>query len=152
MVLTAFAFGGMFFLREGSVALIYVLAFVAGTAASCGAMVGPSIEADVIDYDEYTSGQRKEGAYFAAWNFVFKSATGVTLMLTGFVLQYAGFVPNAEQTEAARFWIRALYSIFPFVCYALGALLFSRFSLGEEEHRRIRAELDARATNEVDPQ
>jgi GPH family glycoside/pentoside/hexuronide:cation symporter len=152
MALTALAFGGMFFLREGSVGLIYVLAFVAGTAASCGAMVGPSIEADVIDYDEYTSGQRKEGAYFAAWNFVFKTATGVTLMLTGFVLQYAGFVPNAEQTETARFWILALYSIFPFVCYGLGALLFTRFSLGEEEHQRIRAELDARGTSEVDPQ
>ena len=124
----------------------------AWAAASCGAMMGPSIEADVIDYDEYESGQRKEGAYFAAWNFVFKSATGVTLMLTGFVLQHAGFVPNAEQTETARFWIRALYSLFPFVCYVLGALLFSRISLGEEEHRRIRAELDARGTSRVDPQ
>jgi GPH family glycoside/pentoside/hexuronide:cation symporter len=144
MVLTAIAFGGMFFLREGSVGLIYLLALAAGTAASCGAMVGPSIQADVIDYDEYTSGQRKEGAYFAAWNFVFKSATGVTLMLTGFVLQYAGFVPNAEQSETARFWIRALYSIFPFICYGLGALLFTRFSMGEEEHQRIRAELDVR--------
>ncbi|MEN8181186.1 MAG: MFS transporter [Myxococcota bacterium] len=145
MALTALAFGGMFFLREGSVALIYTLAFVAGTAASCGAMVGPSIEADVIDYDEYVTGERKEGAYFAAWNFVFKSATGVTLMLTGFVLEFSGFVPNAEQTEQARFWIRTLYSLFPLVCYGLGALLFLRFSLDEDEHRRIRAELDARA-------
>ncbi len=68
----------------------------------------------------------------------------MTLMLTGFVLQLAGFVPNAEQSEEARFWIRALYSIFPFVCYVVGALLFARFALGEEEHGRIRAELDAR--------
>ena len=70
--------------------------------------------------------------------------TGVTLMLTGFVLQQAGFVPNAEQSEGARFWIRALYSLFPFVCYVVGALLFARFSLGEAEHERIRAELNAR--------
>ena len=107
-------------------------------------MVGPSIQADVIDFDEHQTGQRKEGAYFAAWNFVFKSASGLTLMLTGWVLQFSGFVPNAEQTESARFWMLALYSLFPLVCYVIGTALFTSFSLDEAEHRRIRAELDAR--------
>jgi GPH family glycoside/pentoside/hexuronide:cation symporter len=144
MLLTGFAFGGMFFLETGSVRLIYTLAFLAGTAASCGGMVGPSIQADVIDYDEHETGQRKEGAYFAAWNFVFKSASGLTLMLTGWVLQFSGFVPNVEQTETARFWMLALYSLFPLVCYVIGTALFTRFSLDEAEHRRIRAALDAR--------
>ena len=34
---------------------------------------------------------------------------------------------------------------FPLVCFAIGALLFSRFDLTEAEHARIRAELDERA-------
>lgn len=144
MLLTGCAFGGMFFLDEGTVFLIYAMATLAGFSASCGAMMGPSIQADVIDYDEYTTGERKEGAYFATWNFVFKTATGVTLMLTGWVLQASGFVPNQEQNETARFAIKALYSIFPLACYAIGTALFLTFKLNDAEHARIRRELDLR--------
>ena len=96
MLLTAFSFGGMFFLGEGDIVLISVLAASAGVAAGAGATIGPSIQADVIDFDEYLTGQRKEGAYFAAWNFVFKASFGITLMLTGYVLQFSWFGTNPE--------------------------------------------------------
>ena len=144
MLVAGFGFGGMFFLGEGDVALISTLAVFLGLGAGCGAVVAPSVQADIIDYDEYTTGQRKEGAYFAAWNFVFKSATGLTLMLTGLILQGAGFVPNVEQTAEAKTALRALYALFPMACYLIGALIFSRFRLNEAEHKRIRSELDAR--------
>ena len=144
MLLTSVGFGGMFFLTEGATTLMYSMAALAGFAAGCGAMVAPSIQADVIDYDEYLTGERKEGAYFAAWNFVFKSATGITLMLTGFVLQFAGFVPNQEQAESAEFAIRSLYSLFPLTCYLIGTGVFLRFGLDEAEHLRIRRVLDER--------
>ena len=145
MLLTAASFGGMFFLEEGSVVLITVLAMTAGLAAGCGGMVGPSVQADVIDYDEYESGQRKEGAYFAAWNFVFKCAFGITLFLTGWVLQLSGFRPNQEQTEGAKLALLSLYALYPLVCYLIGTAIFLRFGLGEREHATIRLALDARA-------
>lgn len=144
MMITACSFGGMVFLSEGSIYLITGLAALAGTAASCGSIMSPSIQSDVIDFDEAQTGERKEGAYFAAWNFVYKSATGFTLMLTGAMLEWSGFVPNAEQGEAAKAWILGLYSIFPLVCYVIGTALFSRFSLDEAEHRRIQEQLRAR--------
>ena len=145
MILTAFSFGGMFFLGEGDIQMILGLSALAGLAAGAGGTVGPSIQADVIDYDEYRTGQRKEGAYFAAWNFVFKASAGVTLILTGFVLEFSGFVPRAEQTEEVKLALRSLFAIYPFVCYLIGAFLISRFSLNEGEYRLIRAELDRRA-------
>jgi GPH family glycoside/pentoside/hexuronide:cation symporter len=146
MLMTACAFGGMFFVTEGSIYLISGLAMLAGTAAGCGAMVGPSIQADVIDYDEYKTGQRKEGAYFAAWNFVFKSATGIMIMVTLGVLDFVGFEPNVEQTENVKFAIVSLYSIAPLTCYVIGAILLTAFSLDETEHARIRRVLDERAS------
>jgi GPH family glycoside/pentoside/hexuronide:cation symporter len=145
MLLTGFSFGGMFFLGEGDTLLIGALAASAGLAAGAGGTVSPSIQADVIDYDEYVTGERKEGAYFSAWNFVFKTAFGVTLMLTGYVLELAGYVPNAEQTETVKTALLSLYALYPFVCYMIGAAIFSRFSLDEEEHKMIRLELDRRA-------
>lgn len=144
MGVTAVSFGGMAFLGEGTIWLIVVLAAMAGTAAGCGSIMSPSIQSDIIDFDEYETGERKEGAYFAAWNFTYKSATGVTLILTGLVLEWSGFEPNAVQTEGAKSAILGLYSIFPLVCYLIGTALFSRFSLNEAEHTRIQSELHRR--------
>ena len=135
----------MFFVNEGNSWLVYVLAGLAGIGGGCGAVVGPSIQADVIDYDEYMTGERKEGSYFAIWNFVRKSATGFTAMFAGFALELAGFVPNAEQTEAARYAIRSLMGLFPGACFLIGTLLMLRFRLNQAEHETIRATLDARA-------
>ncbi|MEX2204815.1 MAG: MFS transporter [Myxococcota bacterium] len=144
MLLTAVSFGSMFLLTEGALLLMTVLAFFAGTAAGCGAMMGPSIQADVIDWDEHATGERKEGAYFAAWNFIFKVATGLTQALTGYVLTFSGYVANQDQTHAVQVTILALYGLFPMGCYLIGSLLFMRFKLDEAGYARIRSDLDAR--------
>ncbi len=150
MLLTGFSFGAMFLLpfmpdQDMRLAWIILMAVFAGLANGCGGTIGPSVTGDVIDYDEYLSGERKEGAYFAAWNFVQKSATGVMLLLTGFVLEFSGFVPNAEQTMSVKIAMVTLYGLFPLVCYLIGAALFSRFKLDESTHAEIRSALDARA-------
>ena len=142
LMVTGVGFGSMYFVGEGDVWLYASLAFVCGLGAGSGALVAPSIQADIIDFDEYQSGKRKEGAYFAAWNFVHKSATGITLMLTGFVLGLSGFVPNEPQSELTKFAIIALYTLFPLVCYILGAIILNRFSMTEASHRQIREALD----------
>ena len=149
MLLTGAAFGVMFslpFIAEES-ARIWVIVFAAifaGLAAGCGGTVGPSIQGDVIDYDEFLTGERKEGSYFSAWNFVQKSATGVMLLLTGFVLQVSGFVPNHPQTMTTQVAMVSLYGLFPLVCYAIGSMMMRRFKLDEAEHARIRLELQRR--------
>jgi len=150
MLLTGVSFGSMFLLifmesLELRLAYIMIAAVFAGLAAGCGGTIAPSIQSDVIDYDEYATGERKEGSYFAAWNFVFKSAAGVMLLLTGFTLEFSGFVPNQEQTLTVKVAILTLYGLFPLVCYLIGAWLFRRFRLDEAEHARIRLALDQRA-------
>jgi GPH family glycoside/pentoside/hexuronide:cation symporter len=150
MVLTGVSFGGMFFLPfldtvEARLTLIIVMAAFAGLAAGCGGTIGPSIQGDVIDYDEYQTGERKEGSYFAVWNFTYKSALGFMLLLTGFVLEAAGFLPNEPQTMTVQLAMVTLYGLLPLVCYGIGAALFSRFKLNEEVYATIRAELDRRA-------
>ena len=145
MIGTALGFGSCFLLEAGMTWQLVGIAAVLGMAGGCGNVVGPSIQADIIDWDDHKTGERKEGAYFAAWNFVYKSATGITIGLTGFVLQGAGFEPNQVQGESAVFAIRSLYSLFPLVCYALGALLFLRFSFNETEYAEVRRAIDLRA-------
>lgn len=149
MLLTGLSFGGMFilpFIADDGLRLgwIIVMAFFAGLANGCGGTIGPSVQGDVIDYDEHVSGERKEGAYFAAWNFVYKGAYGLMLLMTGFALAWSGFVPNVEQTMTVKLTMVTLYGLFPLVCYAIGAYLFSKFQLDEAAYAKIRTELDQR--------
>ena len=148
MLLTGFSFGAMFLLPfiEGPerTTLIFVAAVFAGLAAGCGGTIAPSVQSDIIDYDEYLTGERKEGSYFAAFNFVHKSAIGVMTLITGYVLQFSGFVPNQEQTQVVQISMVFLYGMLPLICYVIGAYMFSRFSLDEEAHAEVRAELDRR--------
>ncbi|MGE0622865.1 MAG: MFS transporter [Pseudomonadales bacterium] len=153
MLLTGFSFGAMFALPflDGvsfKIGYICVAAFFAGLAAGCGGTLSPSIQGDVIDYDEMVTGERKEGSYFAAWNFVYKGATGVMLLLTGFVLQLSGFVPNQPQSMTVQVAMVTLYGLFPLVCYGIGAFLFRRFSLDEAAHAKIREALNERLAKE----
>ena len=144
MLLTAVSFLG-FLPIESPGWPIYAVATLLGIAAGCGPVVAPSINADIIDYDELMTGERKEGSYLAVWNLVRKSAGSLIAFVTGLVLQASGFEPNVEQSEGAKMAIRLLFCLLPAACYAIGALLLARFSLGEAEHAEIRRVLDERA-------
>ncbi len=141
MIATALAFGGLFpvLYFQGPLQLpgLFTLLFIAGLAGGCGGTMGPSVQSDVIDYDELQTGERKEGMYFAVWDFVFKSAIGVMALLTGFTLQATGFTPNETQPESARLAMILLFSLFPLLCYFVGTWIFTRFSFDENAHAEV---------------
>ena len=59
-------------------------------------VVVPSIKADIIDFDELQTGERKEGAYTAAWNFIRKAGAGLAIGGSGLLLQWSGYDGEAE--------------------------------------------------------
>ena len=144
MSMLTIAFAGLAFVRAGDVMLVCALGVIAGVGGGCGAVVGPSIQADVIDFDERATGERKEGTYFAVWAFVRKSAFGLATLLTGLLLGLIGYEPNVEQSEATKLGMRTLFGIVPGLCYLAGTLCFLRFRLDEAAHLAIRRELDGR--------
>ena len=96
------AFSGLALVQPGQAWLMFTLGIVAGIGGGCGQVVGPSIQADIIDWDELATGERKEGAYFAVWNFVRKSAYGLASMMLGLLLAAVGYEPNAVQDESTK--------------------------------------------------
>lgn len=135
--------GAMFAVGEGDHALLFSLAAAGGVAAGGLDVIMPSLQADVIDWDELRTGQRKEGVYFAAWHLAEKLALGVAAAATGIALAASGFVPNQPQGAEALLAMRVLLSLFPLACYSAGALLFLRFGLDRAAHARVQRELDA---------
>ena len=150
LAFTGISFGGIFVIPfldsvNDRLLVMFIGAALGGTAAGCGGAIGPSVKGDVIDYDEYLTGERKEGSYFAALNFVFKSATGIMLLVTGFVLQFSGFIPNQPQTMEVKIALISLYGLVPLIFYSLGAfLLFKKFTFGEAEHALIKEQIKER--------
>lgn len=140
---TALAFSVVFVVERGDWIYIAGLAAFIGAVHGCGRMVAPSIQADVIDYDEYLTGERKEGSYFAAWNFVQKAAVAASVLGTGLALEFSGFEPNVQQGEVAQLTLRLLLSAVPMACLGLGSLLFLPFGLDEAEHAAVQRSLDA---------
>jgi GPH family glycoside/pentoside/hexuronide:cation symporter len=147
-MLTGISFGFMFAMPFMDLAdrapLIFTMAITAGLAAGCGGTIAPSIQSDIIDYDEYLTGERKEGSYFAAFNFAQKSAVGVMILITGFVLEFSGFIPNVEQTQQVQIAMVFLYGLVPLICYCIGTYIFSKFSLDEKAYSAMRKVVDSR--------
>jgi GPH family glycoside/pentoside/hexuronide:cation symporter len=148
MAAMTIAYAMMFMIGHESYVLIFAVVFLLGLGGGCGAVVGPSIQADVIDYDEYLTGERKEGAYVAIWNFIRKLAGALTAGLTGIVLQYVGYVPNVEdQSQETKDAMLALIGLLPAGCYLIGTIVFSFFGLNEQEHAKVMAALRDRREN-----
>ncbi len=142
-LMCAVAWGSVMFLREGGIPLYVASMILSGIGTGCGFSIGMALKADVVDVDEYHTGERKEGAYFAAWAFVQKLGGALMIGVAGIVLEFVGFDRDlAEQTPNVQLSLVLLYGLGPAIFWGFAGFLLSRFSLSEVEHRRIRDELD----------
>jgi len=119
--------------------------FAYGFGASATNAMGAAVLADVVDFDEVETGERKEGAYFASWHFMRKTVQGLMLVVAGLALQWSGFEPNVEQNEFAKMTILVVATVAPCIGYGLAFVIFSYYRLTAPVHLQLRAELDRRA-------
>ena len=122
-----------------------LLTTLLGALQSSQFVLSNSMQADVVDWDEERTGERKEGAYLAVLSFAEKCSAALAAAAVGFVLEWVGYAPGREQNHATHVALLALASFVPAVCHFVAALLLTGFGLGEQEHARIRAVLQARA-------
>lgn len=135
----------LFFVGQGDLAWMQMVVTLTGACSACGNVMGQSILSDVIDSDELESGERKEGAYYSAFTFLYKTSSGIMAMITGLTLSWVGFVPNlASQTEATELAIRSLNALAPLVSMLIGGVILMGFELDGAKHAEIRRALDAR--------
>ena len=143
-MLSALGFVSLFFLGEGDIAWIVAGCVWIGFMTGASQALPPSVKADIIDLDELQTGERKEGAYFAAWNLALKAAGGLAVALAGFVLQFSGYAADAPIGQADPAGLRWLMGIFPAFFMALASLLLAGLRYGEAEHRGVREQLSER--------
>lgn len=117
------------------------------SALGLGGVMGlpPSMQADVIDYDEWTSGRRREGEYIGFWSIVKKLAAAASAGLAFPILDLSGYAPGVEQQPASAVWaLRLLYVATPSVCNLIAIAVAWRYPISRALHERIRRDIDAR--------
>jgi Na+/melibiose symporter-like transporter len=109
--------------------VIGLLLATAGFFSGCLGPVGPSFIASLVDEDEKQTGERREGVYFSAKEFVEKASGAAVVLVVGMTLQWVGFEPNVAQSREAEWAIRACMGFLPGAAMLLGAWLLRGLDL-----------------------
>ncbi|MCU0598002.1 MAG: glycoside-pentoside-hexuronide (GPH):cation symporter [Desulfobacterales bacterium] len=148
MAVNTGAFSGVFFLGPGDELAYGILVFISGIGFGATLAIPSAIQADVIDYDELISGQRREGLYIGLWSIAKKMAAafgvGVGLALLG----VSGYVPNVKQPDSVVFSLRVLYALVPCICNAVAIVIAFAYPISGSIHKNIRDAITLRSAGE----
>ncbi len=126
--------------------------FVAFGTGSLFTLMG-SMVADVCDYDELESHQRREGVFAAIYWWMVKVGIALAGLLTGVMLNLSGFDVALEtaQTERTLFLLRVFDVGIPLVTSSIALWILYGYQITETRAHEIRAELELRRKSEAPP-
>jgi GPH family glycoside/pentoside/hexuronide:cation symporter len=127
-------------------AVIFGVIVVTSALGVGGVMaIPPSMQADTIDYDEWTTGTRREGEYIGFWSIVKKLAAALSAGLAFPILDFSGYMPGSGQQAPAAIWaLRLLYVGTPSLCNLIAIGIAWRYPIDRVTHEMIRDEIEAR--------
>ncbi len=128
-------------------ALAYLLAALAGAGIACSYVLPWSMIPDVVEYDQLSTGERREGSYYAFASFFQKLAAGIAIWAMGQALAYANYInptaadPLPIQPPEAVQAIRLFMGPVPAVLLIVAVLFAWRYPLTRERHEQICSEI-----------
>jgi len=115
---------------------------LAAPGLSCMWTLASSMLADICDLDEKKTGRRREGMFGASYSWACKAGIALTMILSGYMLQWSGFdAAVAVQPEAVITNMRLLYMFIPMGFVGLAALLVCFYPLTEKRVHELQADL-----------
>ena len=105
-----------------------------------------SMIADVVDLDEITTGERREGMFGSVFWWMVKLGQSGAIVLGGFLLYSTGLdvALGANQPEGTIFRLRLYDAFVPLLASAIAIYAVYRYPITEESALEVRAELERR--------
>lgn len=138
MAVNSGAFLGVFFLGPGDAWLYGILVALSGIGFGATLALPSAIQADVIDYDELLTGERREGQYIGWWSISKKLAAAVGIGAGLAILGMAGYVPNTTQTFEVQLALRVLYALVPSLFNLIGLAVALAYPISDQVHAGIK--------------
>lgn len=129
--------GAMFLLGPGDTTPLLFLIMWAGLGFGAGLFLTPSMQADVIDYDEFHTGKRREAQYAAFWSMLPKFVAIPSASIPIAILASLGYVPNAMQNPQVVMAIRVIFALGPAIFGVLAFLIARSYPITEGIHAQI---------------
>ena len=110
-----------------SAILFFILAFIAGLGIGCVFTAEASMLADIVDYGEYTTGERADAIIFSMKSFQMKFAQTIQALIIGFGLEICKYQENmVPQPENAKNGIMVMMFAIPFATALLSLIIFNK--------------------------
>jgi Na+/melibiose symporter-like transporter len=134
-------------LGDGQFWSMLPITLATGFAAGGFAALPNSMKADVIDLDTLRSGENRAALFFSSWSFTAKmsGSPGGSIAIYGLALVGFDAAPGAINDAEQLFGLRFLFSLFPSLFFLSAGAVIWKYSITEERHAEVRAELAARA-------
>ena len=106
----------------------------------------PTMQTDVVDYDELKTGARREGSFASVYSWVLKLSFCTGYLLSGPFLEMTGFdaALGGEQSSETLNNLRLGFVLIPVVAVVLAIVVLRLFKIDRTEANEIRASLEAR--------
>jgi len=110
---------------------------------ACLWIIGPSMLADICDMDELQTGLRREGMYSATFAWSIKLSIALTMILSGYMLNWAGYdaAREAAQLPGVIDRLRLLYMVVPSAMGLLGLAFVFLYPITESRAREVREKI-----------
>lgn len=140
----------LYFHPPGLLWLSYLVSVLTGFGLSTITFVPMVMLPDVIDLDELGTGERREGIFYAYMVFIEKVATGVTLAVSNYALEIAGYDASyAEQPRSVDVTLRVLVSFVPLALTFLASTAIFFYPVSERSREEGTALLVERREERV---
>ena len=108
-----------------------------------------SMIADVCDYDELQTNERREGMFGSIYWWVVKLGMAAALAAGGFLLNATGFdvALGGAQSDQTLFLMRLFDVVVPLVASAIAIWMIAKYPISEQKAYQIRAQLEQRKAN-----
>ena len=135
-----------YFVGADSWVLFVILSMIASTCMMFCSVCQWAMVPDTVEYGQWKNGIRSDAIPFAFFTFTLKCGMAIGGALTAMALSWAGYVANAELTEAAQRSIVWLFNLIP-AFFSLGCFISLFFyHLDGEKFKQILLELERRRT------
>jgi len=106
----------------------------------------PSMQADVVDYDELKTGERREGSFSSIYSWILKLSFMVGFLISGPLLEITGFDANLGNNQPENVYtnMRIGFLIIPVLALGIALVLLRSYPITAKKAVDIRQKLEVR--------